>query len=289
VLGLLVALATAYMGVSLFVAARLTAPEPSEPEPPPESVGLDARQVTFESTDGVRLEGWWMEGESDRAVILVQGYGGSRSDEHVLQTAAIYAEAGYAVLMPDLRGHGGSEEVRRTLGDRERGDVRAALSWVGDRGFAPQDTVLHGFSMGAATVVGAAPDTGVAAVVEEAGYADLPLLLRGQLPEESGLPGFFTPGVFLAADLFLGVDAGEVRPVKQATVLRERGVPFFIVHSTTDETVPYVHARLFREAYPGAEFWRLEGYEHVEAYTHPAYEERLLSFLERSGALPQES
>jgi hypothetical protein len=50
-----------------------------------------------------------------------------------------------------------------------------------------------------------------------------------------------------------------------------------------------VHARLFREAYPGSEFWRLEGYEHVEAYTHPEYEERLLSFLERSGALPQES
>lgn len=288
-LGLLVALATAYMGVSLFVAARLTAPEPSEPEPPPESVGLDARQVTFESTDGVRLEGWWMEGESDRAVILVHGYGGSRSDEHVLQTAAIYAEAGYAVLMPDLRGHGGSEEVRRTLGDRERGDVKAALSWVGDRGFAPQGTVLHGFSMGAATVVGAAPDTGVAAVVEEAGYADLPLLLRGQLPEESGLPGFFTPGVFLAADLFLGLDAGEVRPVEEALVLRERGVPLFVIHSTTDKTVPYVHARLFREAYPGSEFWRLEGYEHVEAYTHPEYEERLLSFLERSGALPQES
>jgi dipeptidyl aminopeptidase/acylaminoacyl peptidase len=281
-----VALLTAgYLGLSLYVAARLTAPEPSEPEPPPESAGLDAREVSFESTDGVRLEGWWVEGESARAVILVHGYGGSRSDEHVLRTAEIYADAGYAVLMPDLRGHGGSEKVRRTLGDRERGDVRAALSWLGDRGFAPQDTVLHGFSMGAATVVGAAPGTGVAAVVEEAGYADLPLLLRGRLPQESGLPGFFTPGVFFSANLFLGLDAGEVRPVEEASMLRNRGVPLFIIHSTADETVPYVHARLFREAYPGAEFWRLEGYDHVEAYTHPAYEERLLGFLEDSGAL----
>jgi len=280
-----VALAAGYLGLSLYVAARLTAPDTSEPERTPESVGLPAREVGFESSGGVDLEGWWVAGESGRAVILVHGWGGDRSNEHVLQTASIYREAGYAVLMPDLRGHGGSEEVRRTLGDRERADVRSALSWVGERGFEPEDTVLHGFSMGAATVVGAAPGTGVAAVVEEAGYADLPLLLEGEIPARSGLPGLFTPGVLLSSELFLGLDAGEVRPLEEAFVLGERDVPLFIIHSTTDEVVPYVHARLFREAYPGAELWRLEGYDHVESYTHPDYERRLLEFLRSSGSV----
>ncbi|WP_047863942.1 alpha/beta hydrolase [Rubrobacter aplysinae] len=288
VLALVIVLAAGYLGVSLFVAARLTAPEPSEPERTPESVGLTAREISFEAADGTDLEGWWTGGDSggpERAVILVHGWGGDRSDEHVLRTAEIYREAGYAVLMPDLRGHGGSERVRRTLGDREKDDVRAALSWVRERGFAPEATVLHGFSMGAATVVGAAPGTGVAAVVEEAGYADLPLLLREEIPERSGLPGFFTPGVLLSADLFLGLDASEVRPVEEAFVLREREVPLFVIHSTADETVPYEHARLFREAYPGSELWRLTGYEHVQAYTHPRYEDRLLGFLRSAGAL----
>jgi dienelactone hydrolase len=153
---LVVVLAVAYFGVSLYVAARLTAPEPGQPEPRPESVGLAAREVSLESTDGVNLKGWWVAGESggsERAVILVHGWGGDRSDEQVLETAAIYANAGYSVLMPDLRGHGGSEKVRRTLGDRERRDVRGALSWVERQGFEPESTVLHGFSMGAATVV----------------------------------------------------------------------------------------------------------------------------------------
>lgn len=278
-------LAVAYLGVSLFVAVRLTAPEPSEPGRTPESVGLGAREVAFESADGVDLEGWWVEGGSGRAVVLVHGWGGDRSDEHVLRTAAIYADADYAVLMPDLRGHGGSEEVRRTLGNRERRDVRAALAWVEERGFAPEDTVLHGFSMGAATVVRAAPGTGVAAVVEESGYADLPLLLEGQIPARTGLPGFFTPGVILAAEIFLGLDAEEVRPMEEAGILAGRDVPLFVIHSTTDEIVPYEHARLFREAHPGSELWRLEGYGHVEAYTHPRYEDRLLDFLRSSGAL----
>ncbi len=39
------------------------------------------------------------------------------------------------------------------------------------------------------------------AVIGESGYADLPLLLRDRLPEESGLPSFFNPGIFLMAKL----------------------------------------------------------------------------------------
>lgn len=277
--------AVAYLGISLFVAVRLTAPGTSQPQPPPQSVGLEAREVGFEGTDGTNLEAWWVDGgDPERAVVLVHGWGGDRSDEHVLQTAEIYADAGYSALMLDLRGHGGSEAVRRTLGDRETQDVRAALSWLEERGFESGETVLHGFSMGAATVVESAPGTDVAAVVEEAGYADLPLLLEDEIPARSGLPGFFTPGVFLASDLFLGLDAGEVIPREAAATLSERDVPLFIIHSTTDEVVPYEHARLFRQAYPEAELWRLEGYDHVEAYTHPRYEERLTEFLSESAS-----
>lgn len=281
-LGLL--LAVAYLGISAFVAVRLTAPATSPPEPSPQSSGLQASEVGFEAADGTDLEAWWVDGaDPERAVVLVHGWGGDRSDEYVLETAEVYADAGYAALMVDLRGHGGSEEVRRTLGDREPRDVRAALSWLQSRGFEAEDTVLHGFSMGAATVVKSAPGTGVAAVVEEAGYADLPLLLEDEIPARSGLPGFFTPGVLLASNLFLGLDAGEVVPREAADKLSERDVPLFIIHSTTDEVVPYEHARLFRRAYPDAELWRLEGYEHVAAHTHPRYEQRLTGFLSESG------
>jgi hypothetical protein len=37
----------------------------------------------------------------------------------------------------------------------------------------------------------AAPQSGVAAVVEESAYSDLLLMLRQQLPKVSGLPSFF--------------------------------------------------------------------------------------------------
>ena len=182
--------------------------------------------------------------------------------------------------MLDLRGNGGSGDERRTLGYKETRDVHGALAWLAEESFEPGAVVLHGWSMGGATVVRAAVGTGVAAVVEEAGYADLPLILRKQIPEASGLPRLFNPGIFLMTKLFLGFDPWAVQPSEDAARLREEGVPLFVIHSTDDEVVPFEHAELFERAYPEAAFWKVEGLGRVEAYTHREYPERLLSFLE---------
>lgn len=88
--------------------------------------------------------------------------------------------------------------------------MQGALSWLEERGFQPGDVVLHGWSMGGATILRFAPEAGVAAVVEESGYADLPLLLRDRLPKRSGLPSFFNPGMFLMAKFFLDFDPWAV-------------------------------------------------------------------------------
>jgi uncharacterized protein len=279
----LVILALGYLGVGLFVATWLTAPIRQPTEQTPADEGLDFQEVVFESTDGLGLKGWWVPGEvSSRAVVLVHGLEGSKSGQHVLQTASVYAGAGYGVLMFDLRGHGESEGERTTVGYQEVRDVRGALSWLEERGFEPNEVVLHGWSMGGGTVLRSAPGTGVAAVVEESGYADLPLLLRDRLPESSGLPSFFNPGIFLMAKLFLDFDPWAVKPGEDAAELAEEGVPLLIIHSRDDEVVPFEQAEMLAASYPDAEFWKIEGYGHVEAYTHPEYRQKLLDFLERT-------
>ncbi len=281
----LAVLAVTYLGVSLFVAVRFSAPNRQPAERTPADAGLAYREASFESTDGVPLAAWWVpptDGGSSRAAVLVHGWEGDKSDRHVIETAPIYVRAGYGVLLLDLRGNGASGSERRTLGYKETHDVRGALAWLEREGYEPERVVLHGWSMGAATVVRSAPGSSVAAVIGEAGYADLPLILRKQLPESTGLPRLFNPGTFLAAKLLLGLDPWAVRPGEDAARLREEGVPLFVIHSTADEAVPFEHADLFVRPYPEAELWKLEGYGHVEAYTHPEYEERLLDFLERS-------
>jgi uncharacterized protein len=253
-----------YLGVGLVVAAQHSAPSHHPQELTPTDVGLHYRQVSIHSTDGLELAGWWVPGDDpSRAVVLVSGIEGDKSDRHVVKTASVYAGAGYGVLMTDLRAQGGSEGKRVTMGHKEVRDVRGALLWLNERGLAPGEVVLHGFSLGGATVLRAAPESGVAAVVEESAYSDLPLMLRQQLPKVSGLPSFFTPGVFLMGKLFLGIDPWVVRPEEDARRLCDKGIPLLIIHSTDDETTPFEHARRINAACPEATLWRIEGYEHV--------------------------
>jgi len=278
----------AYLVVCYVVAARLSAPVRRPVERTPADFGLGYHEVEVRSSDGLRLSAWWVEGvDASRAALLVHGWGADKSSRHVLETAAVYEEAGFDVLMIDLRGHGGSEGDRVTLGYREVRDVQGALSWLEKRGFDPERVVLHGWSMGGVAVIQAAPGAGVAAVVEESAYADLPSLLRERLPEVSELPAFFTPGIFVVGRLFLGIDPWAVRPVEEARQLSREGVPLMIIHSRDDEVVPFEHAGTLAKAHPGAVFWTLEGYEHVHAYEHPEYRERLLGFLDEAARPPE--
>ena len=280
---LLLLLATGYLGLGVLVVLRMTSPRRWRPEATPASVGLAYEEVEVGSTDGVRLRAWWVPAEgSSRAAVLVPGWGGSKSDEHVLRTAPVYNQAGYGVLTFDPRAQGESEGGRRTLGYREVRDVLGALAWLRKRGYEPGDVVLHGWSMGGAMVMQAAPGTGVAAVVEEAGYADLPHLLEGKIPEIIRFGELLRPAILLAGRLFPDFDAWAVKPEREATELSREGVPLFVIHSTADELVPYEHATMLAAAHPEARMWKLEGYRHVEACEHPEYGQRLMEFLKTS-------
>lgn len=280
---LLLTLALGYLCAGLYVVLRMTSPRRRPPEASPASVGLAYEEVELRSTDGVRLSAWWVPAEgASRAAVLVPGWGGDKSEEHVLHTVPVYNRAGYGVLLIDPRAQGGSEGARRTLGYRETRDVLGALAWLRKRGYEASRIVLHGWSMGGTTVVRAAPGAGVAAVVEEAGYADLPLLLADKIPEVIRFGGLLKPAVLLVGRLFPDFDAWSVRPVDEAAMLCEEGVPLFVIHSTGDEMVPHEHAEIFAAAHPGARVWKLEDYAHVEAFEHPEYARMLTDFLETS-------
>ena len=280
---LLVSLSLGYLGAGLLVVLWMTGPRRKSPWATPASVGLEYKEVEVLSTDGIGLRCWWMPaGDSERAAVLVPGWGGYKFEEHVLQTLPVYHDAGYGVLLLDLRAQGESGGSRGTLGYREVRDVRGALAWLRRRGYAMDRVVIHGWSMGGATALRAAPGTGVAAVVEEAGYGDLPLLLREKIPEFVRFGRVLEPAILLVGRLFPDFDPWDVVPKREATKLSDEGVPLFIIHSTIDDVVPYEQAKLLAAAYPGASVWTLERYGHVEAYAHPEYARRLRAFLDAS-------
>ena len=111
----------------------------------------DVDTVTTVTADGVALvvDLYAPPGRPVAAVVVAHGFTAHRRDPNVAALAACLRAEGYAVVVPDLRGHGESDGVC-TLGDAEGNDVAAAVD-VARRERVP--VVVLGASMGAIAVL----------------------------------------------------------------------------------------------------------------------------------------
>lgn len=112
----------------------------------------DVRTLTLRTADGVSLtaDAWLPAGAAPAsAVVLAHGFTAHRRDPSVMAMAHDLRDAGHAVVVPDMRGHGESDGLC-SLGDREGHDVAAAAAAARD--LAPR-VVLVGASLGAIAVL----------------------------------------------------------------------------------------------------------------------------------------
>jgi len=119
-----------------------------------------AEDVTFRSTDGIRLAGWLFHGKAKMPpVVLCHDLGESRNA--VMNIAIALNQAGFTVLAFDFRGHGGSGGDVSTLGVEEARDVLGAVDFVAE---LPKEEVdarrigIFGAGMGAHAAVLAAAE-----------------------------------------------------------------------------------------------------------------------------------
>ena len=126
---------------------------------------------------------------SHKWAILVHGYG--RDQTYAFDYAEEYLKHGYNVLTPDLRASGTSEGIYLTMGAFESQDIVKWAEKIVERD--PQaKIILHGVSMGAATVLMAdeLQPPNVVAVVEDCGYTTAYEMFAAQMKKIFGLPEF---------------------------------------------------------------------------------------------------
>jgi dipeptidyl aminopeptidase/acylaminoacyl peptidase len=259
------AVASRYMVHSLTAARRLSIQDD------PAGYGLKYENVSFPAAvDGVNLRGWYVKGKAKKGCVIVT-HGGEyhRADPNIglLQIAKGLADDGYDVLMFDLRGHGESDNGRMSGGYYEKRDLQGAISYVRERGIPSQRIGLLGFSLGAAaSLLAAAEDSELPAVVADSCWADLMDLIRSQIERRRYMPSFLTPVIPVMARAAYGVDVDGVRPLDALAKIAPRSV--FLIHGEDDRTVPIENAlRLCHSTQnENNRLWVVPAAEHVGSY-----------------------
>ncbi len=248
--------------------------------PTPVQLGYAYQDVAFRDRAGLTLRGWWIPGTRHETVVMVHGWTSSRREP--MSKAGYLLDAGYNVLVFDLRGHGQSDGNYTTLGFTESDDVAAAVAFARSRD--PGPIALLGYSMGGALAIETgARDAEVSAVIEDSGFGSLDNVFRAGFQRVTDLPAvpFGLPLVAIG-QVDLGIQLGAVRPVVDAARLHK---PLLAIVGTADKVVPPSEGfDLFRAAPGPKQLLVVPGAGHVDGYkVHKAlYEQTVLSFLART-------
>ena len=281
--------------VALFLAAsavgaRVAVAGSRAPFPVPASqIGASYLDVTFPSrVDHLALSGWLFRSArpTGRSVILVHGWQGNREDVDFVPLARQFLARGYDVLMFDLRGSGLSAGAHETFAHDEPRDLLGAYDFLRSRGYAPGLMTVLGNSMGAATVLEAAPQLGaVAALISDSAFADLSSAMQGGLTRFTHLPGVLAVPAMELARMY------DVLPTLSpvAVVRSLPGRAFLFIHATGDRLLPVANAVELRaaSANPGSRLLELDGTDHLDTYTHDPgrYLAAVLAFIDQQVAL----
>ncbi|HMT07590.1 MAG TPA: hypothetical protein PKA82_06265 [Pyrinomonadaceae bacterium] len=189
----LILIVGALIGSSVWLVYRNAHPQPTAYLITPEKFGrISARaaQVSEESwtsKDGTTSKGWLLRGaEGKAAVILFHKYGVNRS--HVLNLGVrINESTDLTVLMPDLRSHGDTLQIKNSsFGGCETEDSLAAVEFLrglktqGQMSLVGKNIGVYGVELGALLAMNlAAKDKSVKAMILDSTPEDSDQLLTG--------------------------------------------------------------------------------------------------------------
>ena len=193
----------------------------------------------IDSFDNLKLHAYEIKNkiETDKWAIVVHGY--TSEGEAVSSKAKHFYDMGYNVLVPDLRAHGKSEGDYIGMGWDDRLDI---IDWINTiiEDNSNAEIILHGTSMGAATVLSTSGEnlpSNVKAIIADCGYTSVWDEFTYQLKALFNLPSF---PVMNLSNMVTMVKAGyslkEASPIKQVSKSK---TPILYIHGDKDDFVPY--------------------------------------------------
>lgn len=230
----------------------------------PDSLGLAYEDIRLTTADGETLAGWYVPAaDSSDGPVLLFFHGNAGNISFCLDSIVMFHDLGLSVLLIDYRGFGessGSPSVDGTLHD-----ARAAWAWLRDmKRVPPEKIIIHGRSLGGGVAAALAAETSPRALILESTFTSLYDVVKGLVPR------------LLPIRPFLPQDFNTPERLKSIHA------PLLVIHSPSDEMIPYELGRTVYEAYTGPKrFVELKGSHNGGIFTDNAvYMQGLRDFLD---------
>ena len=242
---------------------------------PTPQLGAPFEEISFTTSDGLRLEGWYIPSKNGAAVISFPGRKGSQRPARVL------ARHGYGVLLFDRRGEGESEGDPNAFGWRGTRDVLAAISYLQDRpDVDPNRIGAVGLSVGGEVLLQLAAETDAlrAVVSEGAGVRSV--------REAIHVPGtdkvMFT-ALSAISTLGTAVFASDLPPRGLNELSAEISEPLFVIYSDGGQGGETISRQYYDAARGPKELWAAPGGHTGALDAAPdEYERRVVTFFDRA-------
>lgn len=208
--------------------------------------GLPLEDVWFQSGDGMKLFGWYVEHNATSPVIL-WCHGNAGNIVNRLGNLRELYRRGLSAFLFDYRGYG------RSLGTpSEEGlyqDAMGAYDYLTRvRMIRPERIVLFGRSLGAAVAAEVAAQKPAAGLILESSFPSIEAVARFHY---GGLPVHWLLGA-------------EFRLIDR---LPQVSVPKLIIHGDRDDIIPFEFGRqVFETAKPPKSFYLIKGADHNNTY-----------------------
>ena len=240
-------------------------------------------ELYLESSDGLRLHAAWIpEAGSKKVVICLHGYTSQCMSDYV-GLSDYYFRNGFSMLLPDARAHGQSEGEYVGFGCKDRMDLMKWIRWVIDTCGEEVQILLHGTSMGGATVLMASSldlPPQVKGIVSDCAFTSPKYVFTHVLHSMYHMPAFPMIQISdLANKKLAGYGLDKCNAAREVQYAR---VPLLLIHGDADVFVPCsMCEEIYANSPAGTKKLIVPGAGHAESYFKDPkrYEETLDEFL----------
>lgn len=243
------------------------------------------------SEDGLKLHAaYFPQGDEKKVVICFHGYTSQGMSDYI-GLSDYYIKNGYSMLLVDARAHGESEGTYIGFGCLDRMDARLWMEWVIGTCGADARIILHGTSMGAATVLmctGLALPEQVTGVISDCAFTSPKYVFSHVLRTMYHLPAF--PMMRITDWMNRRLAGYGLDECNAAREVKKAKIPALLIHGSGDTFVPCRMCEEIYDNYAGdKQKLIIDGAAHAESYykdmeKYEAALDRFLEGLEKSSA-----